>query len=108
MEPFIIARCIFCQQIILPHFHNLVLLVRHCFCEFIRASIWTCAFTWFQTHCDIFLNLLAGEFSLQAAWFMLCCSISVNQQFHHQRQDAYLALIMSEVRKLPALLTEGE
>jgi len=39
----------------------------------------TCAFAWFQTHCDILLNLLAGEFSSQTAWLMLCCPISVNQ-----------------------------
>jgi len=42
-------------------------------------SVWTCAFTWFQTHCDIFLNLLAGEFSSRTVWLMLCCPISVNQ-----------------------------
>ena len=47
--------------------------------EFIRASVRTCAFAWFQTHCDIFLNLLAGKSSSQTAWLMLCCPISVNQ-----------------------------
>ena len=71
--------CVFCQNFIHPHFHNLELLVRHRFCEFIRASVWTCAFAWFQTHCEIFLNLLAGEFSSQTVWLMLCCPISVNQ-----------------------------
>jgi len=62
----------------------------------------------FQTHCDIFLNLLVGEFSSQTAWFMLCCSVRAHQSSHHQRQDAYLAIVVPEVRKLPALLTEGD
>jgi len=35
---------------------------------------------------------------------MLYSPMSVNQSSHHQRQDAYLALIMPEVRKL----TEGD
>jgi len=83
------------------------LLVSHGFYQFIRASIWTCAFAWFQTHYDIFLNLLAGEISSQTTWLILCWPVSVIQKFHHHRQDAYLVLIMPEVRKLPALLTEG-
>jgi len=76
-----LSTCVFCQIFIDPHFHNLELLVRHCFCEFIRASVRTCAFTWLQTHSDMFLNLLpvASSFSSQTAWLILCCPISVNQ-----------------------------
>ena len=46
--------CVFCQNFIRPHFYNLELLVCHRFCEFIRASVRTCTFAWFQRHCDIF------------------------------------------------------
>ena len=57
-----LSTCVFCQKFVHPNLHNLELLVRHRFCEFIRAFVRTCAFAWFQTHCDIFLKLLAGEF----------------------------------------------
>ena len=40
-----LLACIFRQNFIHPHFYNLELLVRHRFCEFIRASVWPCAFT---------------------------------------------------------------
>jgi len=56
---FLAVDLFFCQNFIHPHFHSLELLVRHRFCEFIRASVRTCAFAWFWTHCDMFLNLLA-------------------------------------------------
>jgi len=74
-----LSTCIFCQNFMDPHFHNLELLVRYRCCEFIWASLQTCAFTWSQTHCDVFFNLLVGEFSSQAAWLMLCCHIRVDR-----------------------------
>jgi len=63
---FSLSTCVFCQNFIHPHFNNLELLVRHRFCEFIRASVRTCAFAWLQTQCDIFLHLMAGEFSSES------------------------------------------
>ena len=73
-----LSTCVFCQNVIHPHFHNLEFLVRHRFCEIMRASIWTCALTWFQTDCKLFLNLLAGEFSSQTAWLMDSAVLSVS------------------------------
>ena len=65
---FQLSTCVFCQNFIHSHFHNLELLVRHHFCGCIRASVQTCAFAWFRKHCDIFFYLLAGEFFPQTAW----------------------------------------
>ena len=64
---FSLSTCVFCQDFIHPHFYNLELLVRHRFCEFFRKSVRTCAYAWFHTHGDIFLNLLAGDFSSQTS-----------------------------------------